>query len=98
MMQTLNIAGYKFIPLESLAALRQYYLTLCQEHALMGTILLSTEGININLAGNIADIEMFKTKLQEDPRFADIQFHLTLSESIPFRRLKVRVKKEIITL
>ena len=93
-----NIAGYRFITLTALGDLQSTLRVLCVERQLKGTILLSEEGININLAGREENISAFKTFLNQDARFAGMNFHVTYSDSLPFRQLKIKVKKEIITL
>lgn len=95
--QILNIAGYKFLPLEGLARLREDLLQQTQAYGLLGTILLSHEGININLAGEVVHAQAFAQQLTADARFSDMQFHQTYSTDIPFKTLKVKVKDEIIT-
>jgi UPF0176 protein len=95
-MNTLNIAGYKFIPLQSLETLREQLLSICTE--LKGTILLSHEGINISLAGAPESIQAFQSQLRSDERFTDMRFHETYSTVQPFKRLKIKLKKEIITM
>ncbi len=97
-MQIHNIAGYKFISLPELTDLRERLLGACTQLGLKGTILLSSEGINISLAGTQENIASFKTFLCADARFADISFHDTYSTTLPFKQLKVKFKKEIITL
>jgi UPF0176 protein len=100
-MKILTIAGYKFISLyeiETLRSLRFHFLEQCQSLNLKGTILLSKEGININLAGRKEAIQTFITLLKNDLRFADITFHQTYSFIPPFKRLKIKLKNEIITL
>jgi UPF0176 protein len=97
-MQTLNIAGYKFIALTELASLQEYFLAHCEALAIKGTLLLSQEGININLAGASADIQSFQAILRNDPRFMDMSFHESYSAEQPFQRLKIKLKNEIITL
>lgn len=97
-MHILNIAGYKFILLDDIALLRKSLLEQCHAFALKGTILLSQEGININLAGQVAAITAFKNTLKEEDDFYDINFHETYSALQPFKRLKIKLKKEIITL
>jgi len=97
-MKTMNIAGYKFTPLTELATLRLSLLEACHAYALKGTILLSTEGINMTLAGSPQDVHSFLGYLREDPRFKDMTFHETYSSKLLFSRLKIKVKKEIITL
>ncbi|VVC74939.1 putative adenylyltransferase/sulfurtransferase MoeZ [Aquicella siphonis] len=95
-MQILNIAGYKFIELNNLESLRTSLLEHCC--ALKGTILLSHEGINISLAGSADAVCAFQARLKSDARFKDIRFHQSVSSAIPFKHLKVKIKKEIITL
>ena len=97
-MQTLNIAGYKFIELHDLDALREALQVQCQAGGLRGTILLSPEGINISLAGTSQAIANFKSGLAVDERFAGMRFHHTYSSHQPFQCLKVKLKNEIITL
>jgi UPF0176 protein len=97
-MHILNIAGYKFIELSDLDSLRDVLQTLCEALALKGTILISPEGINISLAGVKAAIEEFKLGLAQDARFADMHYHHTNSCEVPFKVLKVKLRKEIITL
>ncbi len=96
-MQILNIAGYKFITLDHLSELRLSLLDQCKILSLKGTILLGPEGTNITLAGKLADVEAFKTYLNMQPDFSDIAFKESYSAVQPFKRLKVKVKKEIIT-
>lgn len=97
-MTIINIAGYKFISLESPATLRETFLGRCKTLQLKGTILLSQEGININLSGEFSSIQAFKTHLQENPLFADMAFHETTSPGETHKRLKIKLKKEIITM
>lgn len=97
-MQIKYIAGYKFIPLNELDALRHHFLEKCQQLSLKGTILLSNEGININLAGKPSSIDEFVANLKLDQRFNDMSFRVSHTDFIPYRRMKVKIKKEIITL
>ncbi|MHB1949366.1 MAG: sulfurtransferase [Gammaproteobacteria bacterium] len=97
-MQIQNIAGYKFISLGELTQLGPLIQAKCDELALKGTILLSPEGINLSLAGTHKSIDLFKDFLQQDERFRDITFRESFSSSIPFERMKVKIKKEIITM
>lgn len=97
-MQILNIAGYKFIELTGLVDLKAMLLQACEQLNLKGTILLSPEGINVSLAGVPADIESFKSILAENESLTGMSFHHTYSAERPFKRMKVKLKKEIITL
>jgi predicted sulfurtransferase len=93
-----HINGYKFIPLEDLAGLKVRLKQSCAKKDLFGTILLSEEGINLNLVGAHAQVSAFLAELQTDPHFADIVFKLSEAQTLPFKRLLVKIKKEIITL
>ena len=93
-----NIAGYKFISLHDLSELRSVLLDLAAGLSLKGTILLSEEGINLNLAGTLDSITEFKSWLRQEPRFADMTFRESYSKSLPFNFLKVKIRKEIITM
>jgi len=97
-MKITNIAGYKFISLVALDTLRSDFLSLCQSLALKGTILLGPEGINIFLAGTAENIQTFRNYLANDTPFADMDFRVSFSDKQPFQRMKVKIKKEIITM
>jgi len=96
-MQILNIAGYKFTPLTNLIDLKAHLEKICQNLDVIGTILLSEEGINLNLAGEEQNISKFKDLLLSLDQFNDMTFRESYSESKPFRKLKVKIKSEIIT-
>src|SRR5579872_7501395 len=98
MMPILNIASYKFVPLSHLPERRNTLLEKANLLHLQGTILLSTEGINVTLAGVPKDIAAFMEFLKNDPLFADMIFRESYSDTKPFRHLRVKIKKEIITL
>lgn len=89
-----HITGYRFIELTDLVNLRQKLYELCHHLNLKGTILLSSEGMNVNIAGMQENINSFKMNLSS---FADITFIESQCATLPFRRLKVKIKKEIIT-
>ncbi len=97
-MQIKHIAGYQFTTLNKLADLQHEFRTQADSLQLKGTILLSEEGININLSGLPAAVEAFQVWLKRDERFANITFHETYTSATPYQQLKVKVKKEIITL
>ncbi len=94
MTSIIHIAGYKFITLENLSTWKSTFLEQCQ--ALRGTILLSHEGINVNIAGFKADILAFREMLLARQEFLDMTFHETHTEKMPYQRMKVKLKKEII--
>ena len=94
----INIAGYKFEPLEDPIDLVRTYQQKCDELKLKGTMLISKNGINFSLAGTKEATDTIINFLEEDERFLNIPLKITYSETQPFRRMKVRLKKEIISL
>lgn len=94
----LNISAYLFTPLDDTQALRQ---TLAQRAAalqLKGTILLAEEGINLFLAGPVPAVRGFVDALRADTRFAPLAPKESWSDSQPFRKMLVKVKREIIRM
>jgi len=89
---------YKFIELDQLETLQSKLKTFCENNGIMGTILLAEEGINSTIAGDKDSIEQFFKLLKEDEQIADIQPKLTETEELPFLRLKVKIKPEIVTM
>ena len=97
-MPILNISAYKFVGLDDLAGLRARIVERCDALALKGTILLAPEGINLFLAAPREAIDAFIDWLRDDARFADIVPKESWSTAVPFGRMRVRLKKEIITM
>lgn len=79
-----------------LKELRIRLLRLCKEQGLKGTILLSSEGVNLFISGSGEAVETLVTELRSIPGLADLKPKVSLSEQQPFRRMLVRIKKEII--
>ena len=94
----LNVAGYKFEPLDDIDALIPGFQSICDDLDLKGSIYFSPNGINFSLAGREEAIEQYLLYMEQDKRFLDIPLKKTYSETQPFRRMKVRPKKEIISL
>lgn len=92
-----NLAAYYFIRIDNPEILRQRLQVICQINELKGTVIVATEGINCVLAGNHQGISAFIEWLRNDPRFEDIKIKLSLSQSVPFRRLQTKIKPELIT-
>jgi UPF0176 protein len=95
-MNFIHIAGYKFIPLDNLPALRAQLKAATHELSLLGTILLSPEGINVMLAGSPEAIHAIRTQLID--RFSGMRFRETACEIQPFQKMVVKLKKEIISM
>jgi UPF0176 protein len=79
-------------------ALRPRVLERAAAGGLKGTVLLAPEGINLFLAGAHDAIAGFLQWLREDPRFADLEAKFSYSDQVPFRKLLVKVKREIIRM
>jgi UPF0176 protein len=97
-MNILNIAGYRFVALERLPQLRDEIGSRCKAQGLKGTVLIAEEGINLFLAGAAAQVEAFLAVLRADARFAAIEVKRSWSAGQPFKRLLVRIKREIVTM
>ncbi|QAU24489.1 sulfurtransferase [Dyella sp. M7H15-1] len=97
-MSILNISAYRFVSLDDLPALRERVFAQCEALALKGTILLAPEGINLFLAAPREAIDAFMAWLHQDSRFAGLEAKESPSDQVPFKRMRVRLKKEIITL
>ena len=91
-------ALYKFADLPDYQVLQPGLLALCQTQGLKGTLLLAEEGINGTVAGSRAGIDALIAYLNADPRLAGIEHKESLADAMPFYRMKVRLKKEIVTL
>ena len=91
-----NIAAYKFVTLTEVRMLRARLLALCRSWNLKGTILLSHEGINLFVAGKTDQINLLLAALRSWPGLADLQPKFSETDHQPFRRMLVRLKKEII--
>ena len=94
----LNIAGYKFERLDRLDTLIPEFQDKCDELELKGSVYLSPRGINFSISGTEANIEQYIEFMESDSQFLNIPLKKTYSETQPFRRMKVRLKKEIISL
>jgi UPF0176 protein len=93
-----NLAFYKFVPIDDPARLASELQPFCDPLELRGTILLAGEGINGTVAGSPADTEALVAHLRADRRFADIDFKPSESPEVPFRRMHVKVRREIVTM
>jgi UPF0176 protein len=91
-----NIAAYRFAPLTELAALRADLLAFCRAHQLRGTILLSSEGINLFVAGGQDEVDALLGRLKSISGLEQLETKVSHTNHQPFRRMLVRLKKEII--
>ncbi|MGB7336488.1 MAG: rhodanese-related sulfurtransferase [Salaquimonas sp.] len=99
MSKFLVAALYKFVRLEDFTALQQPLLEVCKANDVMGTILLAREGINGTIAGPQAGVHAVLGWIRSDPRISDLEHKESWAEhENPFHRMKVRLKKEIVTI
>lgn len=92
----LNIAFYRFVDLEELSALRPKLRALCSGLGLRGTIILSPEGINGFLAGDESRVREFMASIRAITPFESLEFKESVSSEVPFGKLMIKLKKEII--
>jgi len=96
------VAFYQFTALPDFRELREPLRALCLERKLKGSVLLAHEGINGTLAGNADSIAALVGELRDGQLFGgrldNLELKFSSAEEMPFGRLKVRLKKEIVTL
>jgi UPF0176 protein len=102
MSKYLTAALYKFVSLLNYQALQAPILDACKNNHIKGTLLLAEEGINGTIAGLPDDIHRVLNFLRTDPlfanKFADLEHKESFADEHPFYRMKVKLKKEIVTL
>lgn len=91
-------ALYHFTPFPDPAAIRGPLLALCQREGISGTLLLAREGINGTIAGSRSGIDAVLAHIRALPGCADFDWKESSAEAQPFPRMKVRLKKEIVTM
>ncbi|MFT4026587.1 MAG: rhodanese-related sulfurtransferase [Novosphingobium sp.] len=91
-------ALYKFVRIPDCAALRRELGSLCCGLGIKGTLLLAPEGINGTIAGTDAAIGAALTRIRTIPGCADAEIKLSRAGTLPFHRMKVRIKREIVTM
>ncbi len=91
-------AMYKFVALPDFKELREPLLDFCLEKGIKGTLLLAHEGINGTVSGSREAIDALLVYLKKDSRLADIEHKESGFQERPFYRMKVKLKKEIVTM
>ena len=89
---------YKFVNLCDPAALAVEFNDFCATQKITGTIILASEGINATLAGSAASIESLLARLRSQPYLSDLRVSYSTSREMPFRRLKVKQRAEIVSI
>jgi UPF0176 protein len=91
-------ALYRFVRLEDYQAIRAPLLGVMTDNQVCGTLLLANEGINGTVAGSRQAIDTLLDWLRRDPRLAGLDYKESFTERRPFKRTRVKLKKEIVTL
>jgi UPF0176 protein len=95
---TLTVASfYKFVAIDDGPVLRAHLRDACGGLDLTGTILLAPEGLNGTIAGGAGAIDAILALLRADPRFGDLEVKRSAARAPPFGRLKIKLKREIVT-
>lgn len=98
MESVLNISAYLFTPIADREQLRPVLRERANAVGLKGTILLAEEGINMFLAGDAEALRRYVDQLREDPRFTGLTTKESWSAQQPFRKMLVKLKREIIRM
>ena len=91
-------AAYRFVELDDAAALRETLMQRALDVGLKGTVLIAPEGINLMLAGAEAALRGWLAALCADPRFEGLELKIHSAQALPFKRLRVKFKREIIRM
>ena len=96
--EILVAALYKFVEIDDLLSLQSDLHEICEKNNIMGTILIANEGINGTISGKTNEINQTISLLKSDKRFTNIEIKYSSTDKQPFHRMKVRLKKEIVTI
>jgi UPF0176 protein len=91
-------AFYKFAPLPAYRQMREPLLERCKAHNIRGSILLAEEGVNGTIAGKREDIDAVLACLREAPGLEDMEHKESFAARRTFGKMKVRLKREIVTI
>ncbi|MBU2580160.1 MAG: rhodanese-related sulfurtransferase [Alphaproteobacteria bacterium] len=91
-------ALYRFTRLPQFAAYRDRLQAACETEGVMGTLLLASEGINGTIAGSRSGIDAILTRIRQLPGCAELDWKESFAAAMPFKRMKVRLKREIVSM
>jgi predicted sulfurtransferase len=94
--QIKNIAGYQFTIIDDVEKVFENTQAICRETHIKGNIFISSEGINLGLAGTQSDIEYFLQKLDSLCDLNNLLLNTTYSDYIPFKRLLIKIRNELV--
>ena len=89
---------YKFVKVDDLVALQDQLYAICNKNNVMGTILIANEGVNGTISSKPREIEKTLISIQKDDRFSEIEIKYSSTNKQPFHKMRVRLKKEIVTI
>ena len=89
---------YKFFKVDDLVALQDHLYAICNKNNVMGTILIANEGVNGTISAKPREIEKTLISIQKDDRFSEIEIKYSSTNKQPFHKMRVRLKKEIVTI
>ena len=89
---------YKFFKVDDLVALQDQLYEICNKNNVMGTILIANEGVNGTISAKPREIEKTLISIQKDDRFSEIEIKYSSANKQPFHKMRVRLKKEIVTI
>lgn len=91
-----NIGGYQFIVIDNVRSMHEQVQAICNKTHLRGTVFISPEGINLSLAGSNIDTQFILDELNSKCGFNNLLIHTTYSDTIPFKRLLVKIRSELV--
>ena len=89
---------YLYVPIENASDFAAEHLEFCKSLDLKGRILVGSEGINGTVSGTVAQTDQYMDRLKNDPLFKDIVFKVDEADEHAFKKMKVRYRKEIVSL
>ena len=96
--ETIVAAFYKFVDWDDFKSLKPSLAKVCSKARTVGTILLAPEGINGTIAGRAQDVQTVLEFLWDDQRFADLTPKYSTATGKTFKRMKIKIKKEIVSM
>ena len=94
----LNVAAYRFVDVDDPGMLRDRLFGSAHAAGLLGTVLVAPEGINLFLAGQATALREWLAALRQDARFRELEAKKSFGGEVPFRRMRVRLEREIVCM
>ncbi|MFC0188592.1 rhodanese-related sulfurtransferase [Fictibacillus aquaticus] len=89
---------YKYVDIEDPAAFKEEHLDFCKSHGIVGRIIVAKEGINGTVSGTLEQMEAYRIHLRSDERLKDIVFKVEQNKEQAFKKIKIKIKPEIVNL